>query len=86
MSKPYLKVKREFLANMPDDKRHCVKCGSHWPLDLDHVLCRRLRPDLICEPSNFQILCWVCHKLKTRIEKRRWFNNDNFLKGEYDSC
>ena len=38
---------------------------------VDHIIPVRERPDLLFNPSNFQALCKVCHREKTRLELRR---------------
>ncbi|MET3348994.1 UNVERIFIED_ORG: 5-methylcytosine-specific restriction endonuclease McrA [Arthrobacter sp. UYEF1] len=32
--------------------------------EVDHIIKRSVRPDLVLEPTNFQILCHPCHQIK----------------------
>lgn len=63
---------REFLASRAwaiVRARHlrahpnCSWCGARGPkgMTVDHVIPRRLRPDLACDPGNLQSLCGPCH-------------------------
>lgn len=40
----------------------CAICKGHFKeVDVDHILKRSVRPDLIYVESNLQILCRPCH-------------------------
>ena len=39
---------------------------------VDHIIPRRIRPDLELEPSNLQPLCWQCHSKKTNEDKKKY--------------
>lgn len=46
----------------------CVKCGSRYRLEVDHIRPVRDCPDLAFTLTNLQTLCGPCHGKKTRIE------------------
>lgn len=46
----------------------CVKCGSRYRLEVDHIKPVRDRPDLAFDLDNLQVLCGGCHGRKTRVE------------------
>ena len=67
------------------DKMWCAKCGSTQNLTFDHIKPRGRYPELTRQLDNLQILClFKCHAFKTSIEKTDWFDNDKFLRGDYD--
>jgi 5-methylcytosine-specific restriction endonuclease McrA len=41
-------------------------------VEVDHAIPRRVAPELIFEPSNLQVLCRACHRIKTREDRRTW--------------
>lgn len=43
------------------DKYTCVNCGTHDELTADHILPRRLYPQLALEIDNGRTLCTHCH-------------------------
>lgn len=45
--------------------KHCLRCGSKKRLCGDHIIPRRLRPDLELSEYNIQTLCWVCNDFKS---------------------
>ena len=72
---------QEHFAN----KMWCAKCGSTQNLTFDHIKPRGRYPELTRQLDNLQILClFKCHAFKTSIEKTDWFDNDKFLRGDYD--
>ena len=79
----YLKARNEWLEYQPEPHR-CDKCGARHRLQVDHIQPKRKRPDLACEPSNFQLLCWDCHAFKGQLEGAETYDNDRFLAGDYD--
>lgn len=58
------------------DKMTCVKCGDFTAdrYEVDHII--ELTWDNVDDwniaynPENLQLLCWKCHKAKTREDKR----------------
>ena len=46
----------------------CVKCGSKYRLEVDHIAPVRDAPDLAFDLTNLQTLCGPCHGKKTRTE------------------
>ena len=36
------------------------------------VIPRRVAPELVAEPTNYQVLCRDCHRLKTREDRATW--------------
>lgn len=56
------------LQALRRDDWKCVKCGSRYRLQVDHVLAVRFAPDLAFKLSNLQTLCGQCHAVKTRKE------------------
>lgn len=60
---PY-RLRKETLAR---DGHNCRACGTtHGPFDVDHI--RNLKAGGTNEPSNLQVLCSQCHKIKTQRE------------------
>ena len=59
--------------------RWCRRCGKSFALDVDHIISRSQRPDLVMVASNIQLLCRLCHQAKTLVEGRPDFNNEEFL-------
>jgi 5-methylcytosine-specific restriction endonuclease McrA len=47
--------------------RRCVWCGEEREslLQVDHILEKRLHPELVEDPDNLQVLCRPCHSAKT---------------------
>lgn len=59
----------------------CIACGHIAPSEVDHILTRGSRPDLINNPLNWWPLCNKCHRekglsLKKFVEK---YDLSNFL-------
>ena len=52
------------------DGNRCVQCGSDEDLQVDHVIPIRDRWDLRANVSNLVTLCQLCHKAKTRQQRR----------------
>lgn len=50
------------------DQWKCVKCGSRYRLEVDHIEAVRNAPDRAFDLSNLQTLCAPCHGAKTRLE------------------
>lgn len=50
------------------DGWRCVKCGSKYRLEVDHIDPVRDAPASAFELDNLQTLCGPCHGAKTRIE------------------
>lgn len=42
----------------------CFHDGSFYPLDYEHVLTRKARPDLENDPRNVMVVCRKCHQEK----------------------
>ena len=60
-------------------KDRCLVCGhdgSYQPLDHEHVLTAKARPDLVEDERNIMVLCRRCHILKGT--KGVSFMADNF--------
>jgi 5-methylcytosine-specific restriction protein A len=46
--------------------RHCMARGTFAPAtQVDHIIDRRVRPDLALDAANLQSLCATCHSRKT---------------------
>ena len=45
--------------------KSCLRCGSTKRLCGDHIIPRKLRPDLKLSEYNIQTLCWVCNDYKS---------------------
>lgn len=58
----------------------CVRCGTTEILTLDHIIPRVYGGTN--ERENFQILCLLCNRLKSRSEVRHWNLKKNMLKGQ----
>lgn len=52
------------------DGRACARCSTEKELQIDHILPKSKRPDLIFEPSNLQVLCRSCNFRKRREEEQ----------------
>jgi HNH endonuclease len=52
------------------DGNQCVQCGSTERLQVDHVVAIRDDWNRRAEINNLVSLCAVCHKLKTRAQRR----------------
>ena len=48
----------------------CVLCGHRGRLEVDHIIPRYLRPDLMFDPNALQLLCRSCHFFKSAKENR----------------
>ena len=76
---------KAFFRKYFENKMWCAKCGSTQNLTFDHIKPRGRYPELTRQLDNLQILClFKCHAFKTSIEKTDWFDNDKFLRGDYD--
>lgn len=50
------------------DGWQCVKCGSRYRLEVDHIERVLDAPDRAFDLDNLQTLCGPCHGAKTRLE------------------
>ncbi|WP_370302489.1 HNH endonuclease [Pseudooceanicola sp.] len=50
------------------DSFMCVKCGSRYRLEVDHIEPVRDAPEKAFDMDNLQTLCGRCHGAKTRLE------------------
>lgn len=50
------------------DGWRCVKCGSKYRLEVDHIEPVRDCPERAFDLANLQTLCGPCHGSKTRLE------------------
>jgi 5-methylcytosine-specific restriction endonuclease McrA len=51
----------------------CVRCGKvRRFVEVDHIIPRRIAPELVFEPSNLQVLCRRHHREKTREDRALW--------------
>lgn len=48
----------------PSNGHGCGRMFSREYITVDHIIKRSVRPDLVFEPSNFQVLCQPCHYKK----------------------
>lgn len=46
----------------------CVKCGSKYRLEVDHIERVLTAPEKAFDLNNLQTLCGPCHGAKTRLE------------------
>lgn len=63
-------------------RRHhptCEACGDKPTDHVDHVLPRRAWPDLALDDENLQALCFRCHELKNKFERRATYASDMCL-------
>jgi 5-methylcytosine-specific restriction endonuclease McrA len=76
-------AQRRRLAWIAEQGGVCVKCGSTDRLEIDHIdrSTKTLNPYNIWhrrqevrdeELAKCQVLCYECHKAKTRIETHQW--------------
>lgn len=68
------KLRYEFLL---DKEARCAACGRTPQEDgiriqIDHILPRKLRPDLALDKSNLQILCHECNHGKANWDTTDW--------------
>jgi 5-methylcytosine-specific restriction protein A len=57
--------KKTRTAAKKRDGYQCTQCGaSGVPLDVDHIVSWRQRPDLALELSNLRTVCRRCHNRK----------------------
>lgn len=63
-------------------RRHhstCEACGDKPTDHVDHVLPRRAWPDLALDDENLQAICFRCHELKNKFERRATYDSDMCL-------
>jgi 5-methylcytosine-specific restriction enzyme A len=54
------------------DDYHCTHCGhTGVPLDVDHIIGWRQRPDLAFKLDNLRTLCRRCHNQRTHGKPKR---------------
>jgi 5-methylcytosine-specific restriction protein A len=64
--------KRARAATKQRDGYACTHCGrTGIPLDVDHILGWRHRPDLAFELDNLRTLCRRCHNQRTHGKPKR---------------
>ena len=64
----WLGVRAEYLKGKKYVCNSCLAKIKHEDLEVDHVLCKALHPELEFIKSNFQILCKKCHRIKTNMD------------------
>ena len=65
-TKRWQATRREYLKGLPEEERRCAISGcTNQDLEVDHILGRGRRPDLVNEISNLQLLCSFHHHEKT---------------------
>lgn len=47
---------------------YCCVCGRQDHLTVDHITAPRGNEELFFDPTNLQVLCFDCHRKKTRKE------------------
>lgn len=59
------KFLKEHKLDEPGDWWICTHC-QRWTdaPEVDHIIKRSVRPDLVLQPTNLQILCHNCHAVK----------------------
>ena len=60
-----LYLRKDFLEDKDLICNHCKKEFLYEEVEVDHIKCRKLFPELIYEHFNLQILCKPCHRIKT---------------------
>ena len=89
-SGPWKKLREQTRNRWKSQCRPCGICGNSldWSkgrTSVDHIVPRRVRPDLALEPSNLQVVCKRCHdSVKQRIENGtdvRRIGSDGFPEG-----
>lgn len=58
------KLRKEVLKQCP----FCIICGNKSNLTVDHIIPAEGNELLFFEPSNLQVLCNDCHRIKTAQE------------------
>jgi 5-methylcytosine-specific restriction endonuclease McrA len=72
--------------------RVCEACKQAVPkpgkLHADHILSRRLYPQLALDPANIQLLCSSCHSRKTAAQDNGFGNTERQKRrsGAGDGC
>ncbi len=56
------------LAARRRDEYQCVKCGSRYRIQVDHIRPVRDAPEVAFDLDNLQCLCAICHSRKTAEE------------------
>lgn len=76
-------LRKEYLT---EDNMWCIACANLGNLtlatDVDHIIPRKIKPELQWEESNFQPLCKQCHLRKSAKDKRGLyadFRNKTFI-------
>lgn len=69
---PNYKGGKLFKRALEKDNYTCQNCGNNDKdvLMVDHIVPRKIRPDLVSELSNLQVLCANCHIKKTKIDNK----------------
>lgn len=63
--------------------RRCMRCGVNPPIiHVDHVLPRRIFPDLSLCVDNLQVLCPDCNKLKLNQHGPEWDFRENKMENQ----
>ena len=66
------KESRAFLRANPLCK-HCHQRGKTRASEMtDHIKPAKHFPELFMDPNNWQALCWTCHAIKTKADRKRY--------------
>lgn len=51
----------------------CARCRRvRRVVEVDHIIPRRVAPELTFSYRNLQVLCRACHRIKTQEDRRKW--------------
>lgn len=64
----------------------CVKCGSRYRLEVDHIQPVRDYPEGAFLLANLQTLCGPCHGRKTQVETGNYRKINAKRKAWLDAC
>ena len=78
----WMTVRNEFLTEQIKKHgkltcNHCKKEFRWEQVEVDHIKCKALYPELMWDETNFQILCKLCHRLKTNKDMELIRQNAN---------
>jgi 5-methylcytosine-specific restriction protein A len=64
---------RQWILNHEGLCRMCAAEGrTTEATTVDHIIPRRIKPELEYDPSNLQPLCYECHSKKTNDDKKKY--------------
>ena len=70
-------IRADFLKGKKYVCNSCLTKLKHEDIEVDHILCRALYPELEWDENNFQILCKKCHRIKTNKDLQLIRNEKN---------